>query len=155
LPPPLRKSNDCCPLLAKGGQIEESKGIKQGIFQNDMRTRHKLSSHARELRNNATDVERILWQNLRDSKLEGIKFRRQQPIEDYIVDFVSFSPKLIIEVDGSQHSENQKYDEKRDQCLRNNGFVVLRFWNNEVLENIEGVLEVIRQRCLRGASPTP
>lgn len=120
-----------------------------------MRPRHKLSQYARELRNNSTDVERFLWQHLRDSKIEGVKFRRQQPIEEYIVDFVSFSPKLVIEVDGSQHFEDEKYDAKRDDCLRSNGFVVLRFWNNEVIENIEGVLEVIRQHCLYGNSPTP
>ena len=96
-----------------------------------------------------------MWRYLRSSQLEGIKFRRQQPVEKYIVDFVSFSPKVVIEVDGSQHAENRRYDEQRDACLRRNGFTVLRFWNNEVLENIEGVLEVIRQRCLEVTTPTP
>ncbi|MFZ3209543.1 MAG: DUF559 domain-containing protein [Geobacteraceae bacterium] len=112
-----------------------------------MKPSHSLKERARGLRNNCTDAERVLWRHLRSSQIEGVKFRRQQPIEDYIVDFVSFFPKLIIELDGGQHSRNQEYDEKRDTCLRKNGFNVLRFWNNEVNENIEGVLEVIRQRC--------
>ncbi|MFH1026486.1 MAG: DUF559 domain-containing protein, partial [Pseudomonadota bacterium] len=90
-----------------------------------------------------------------NSQLEGAKFRRQQPIEAYIVDFVSFDKRIVVELDGGQHAENPEYDEQRDACLRRNGFEVLRFWNNEVFENIEGVLEVIRQRCLEGASPTP
>ena len=120
-----------------------------------MKGLHLLVANARKLRNNGTDVERLLWCYLKNSQIEGVKFRRQQPVEDYIVDFVSFSPKLIIELDGSQHMDNQVYDELRDACLRKNGFIVLRFWNNEVLENLEGVLEVIRLRCLEAASPTP
>ena len=75
--------------------------------------------------------------------MEGIKFRRQQPIGRFIVDFVSFEKKVIIEVDGGQHSEEA--DRDREQWLRSQGFNVLRFWNNEVLENTEGVLQVIRK----------
>jgi very-short-patch-repair endonuclease len=100
-------------------------------------------------------VERLVWRHLRKSQIEGVKFRRQQPVENYIVDFVSFSPKVVIELDGSQHAENRRYDEQRDACLRRNGFIVLRFWDNEVIENIEGVLEVIQQCCLKVTSPTP
>ncbi len=74
--------------------------------------------------------------------MEGLKFRRQQPIGSYIVDFVCFSKMLVIEVDGGQHAENEK-DKQRDAWLRGEGFKVLRFWNNEVLQNIEGVLETI------------
>jgi len=113
-----------------------------------MNPRHALQGFARELRNNATDVELLLWRRLRNSQVEGVKFRRQQPIESYIVDFVSFDKKIIVELDGGQHAENTGYDKQRDNCLSANGFTVLRFWNNDVLENIEGVLEVIRQRCL-------
>lgn len=120
-----------------------------------MKQGHSLQAFARELRNNSTDAERHLWRYLRNSQLEGAKFRRQQPIEAYIVDFVSFDKRIVVELDGGQHAENPKYDGQRDACLRRNGFDVLRFWNNEVFENIEGVLEVIRQRCLEGASPTP
>lgn len=114
-----------------------------------MKPRNPLNTFARELRNNSTDTERLLWRYLRNSQIEGIKFRRQQPIEAYIVDFVSFEKRLVIELDGGQHADNFEYDEQRSDCLRANGFVVLRFWNNEVIENIDGVLEVIRQHCLK------
>jgi len=120
-----------------------------------MKQSHSLRAFAKELRNNSTDAERHLWRYLRSSQLEGAKFRRQQPIETYIVDFVSFDKRIVVELDGGQHGEDMEYDGQRDACLRRNGFDVLRFWNNEVFENIEGVLEVIRQRCLEGASPTP
>jgi very-short-patch-repair endonuclease len=113
-----------------------------------MKPRHSLQEYAIELRNNGTDVERILWRRLRNSQLEDVKFRRQQPIETYIVDFVSFDKKIVIELDGGQHFENSGYDMQRNACLRDNGFTVLRFWNNDVIENIEGVLEVIRVHCL-------
>jgi very-short-patch-repair endonuclease len=117
--------------------------------------RHPLQSHARNLRNNTTDVERILWQHLRNRQIEGVKFRRQQPVEAYIVDFVSFEKKILIELDGGQHAEKHAQDDKRDACLQANGFMVLRFWNNEVLENLEGVLEKIRRVCEEGTTPTP
>ena len=114
-----------------------------------MKPRHCLQNHAIELRNNATDVENILWRHLRNSQLLGVKFRRQQPIETYIVDFVSIEKKIIIELDGGQHSENEQYDIHRDNCLRTNEFTILRFWNNDVIENVEGVLQVIRLECLK------
>lgn len=85
---------------------------------------------------------------MRNSQVEGVKFRRQQPVETYIVDFVSFDKKVVIELDGGQHSENTDYDRRRDACLVANGFTVLRFWNNDVIENIEGVMEVIRVHCI-------
>jgi very-short-patch-repair endonuclease len=113
-----------------------------------MKPLNTVNIYARELRNNSTVTERLLWRHLRNSQLEGIKFRRQQPIETYIVDFVSFEKRIVIELDGGQHAENQDYDEQRDSCLNANGFTVLRFWNSEVFENIEGVLEVIRSHCL-------
>ena len=94
----------------------------------------------------------------------GFKFRRQQPIDHYIVDFVCFAPSPIpsrkgrgvgrVEIDGGQHAENEK-DLERDKYLTKNGFKVLRFWNNEVFTNIEGVLEVIRINCLESPSPIP
>jgi very-short-patch-repair endonuclease len=121
----------------------------------NMKPRHPLQSFARELRNNSTDTERLLWRFLRNRQIEGVKFRRQQPIEAYIVDFVSFDKKIVIELDGGQHGENRQHDRQRDACLQANGFVVLRFWNNEVRENTEGVLEAIRMQCLQANSPTP
>ena len=106
--------------------------------------RSKLTNLARNLRKRSTDAETLLWKHLRSKQLEGHKFRRQQPIGNYIVDFVCFKNKMAIEVDGGQHSENKDKDMERDKWLKEQGFKVLRFWNNDVLRNIEGVLEKIR-----------
>ena len=93
---------------------------------------------------------------MKGKNLEGIKFRRQEPIGDYIVDFVAFEKRLVIEVDGGQHAEEEKdNDIRRDEWLGSQGFRVLRFWNNEVLQNLEGVLETIRVNCLRHPPLTP
>jgi len=102
-------------------------------------------SRARQLRRNPTEVERRLWQRLRFWQLGGFKFRRQQPLGHYIADFVCFEGRVIIEIDGGEHSDQKDYDKKRDAWLRDQGFIVLRFWNNDVLQNMEGVLEVIRE----------
>lgn len=80
--------------------------------------------------------------------MEGCKFRRQQPIENYIVDFVCFDKRIVVELDGGQHSVNKDSDSTRDEYLKSNGFDVLRFWNNEIFENLNGVLEVIRNKVL-------
>ena len=109
---------------------------------------NRLRQFAGNLRNNPTDVERLLWQRLKSSQVEGIKFRRQQVLEDFIVDFVSFEKKIVIELDGGQHAETIEKDKRRDDCLIMNGYKVLRFWDNEVIQNMEGVLEVIRTSCL-------
>jgi len=95
---------------------------------------------AKNLRKRSTDAETLLWNHLRMKQLEGLKFRRQQPINSYIVDFVCFENRLIIEVDGGQHASEKERDVERDIHLTKNGFRVLRFWNNEVFTNIEGVL---------------
>ena len=100
-------------------------------------------TRARQLRKNPTDAERLLWQKLRFWRVDGCKFRRQQPLGNFIVDFVWLEKRLFIEVDGGQHAECVDYDAGRDAWLRKQGFVVLRFWNNDVLKNIDGVLEVI------------
>jgi very-short-patch-repair endonuclease len=102
---------------------------------------------AKDLRKNSTLAEGILWRNIRAKKFEGIKFRRQQPIENFIVDFVSFEKRVIIELDGSQHAEDTSKDIERDMVLESNGYTVLRFWNNEIFENLDGVLESIREAC--------
>ncbi len=109
---------------------------------------NRLKLFAGNLRNNPTYVERLLWQRLKSSQVEGIKFRRQQAIEDFIVDFVSFEKKIVIELDGGQHAETIGKDKRRDECLIMNGYKVLRFWDNEVVQNMDGVLEVIRRTCL-------
>jgi very-short-patch-repair endonuclease len=108
----------------------------------------KLTRLAKDLRKNSTQAEALLWSKLRARQIEGPKFRRQQPLENFIVDFVSFEKRMVIELDGGQHTEDKDKDEERDICLKNNGFTVLRFWNSEVFENLEGVLETIRQKCI-------
>jgi len=102
---------------------------------------------SRELRQSQTDAEGTLWNKLRTRQLQGTKFRRQQVVGPYIVDLVSFERKLVIEIDGGQHNEEQaqQRDELRTAWLEEEGFKVLRFWNNEVLNNIDGVLEKIRE----------
>ncbi|MBB6017648.1 endonuclease domain-containing protein [Deinococcus radiopugnans] len=99
---------------------------------------------ARELRRDQTPTEHRLWRALRGRFLNA-KFRRQWPIAGYIVDFVCFEARLIVELDGSQHAEDaaRAYDEARTQVLEAGGFKVLRFWNNEVSSNLRGVLEAI------------
>ncbi len=89
----------------------------------------------------------MLWSKLRARQIEECKFRRQAPIGKYIVDFVCHEKRLIIEVDGGQHAESIEADQIRDQWLGEQGYKVLRFWNNEILTNIEGVLEVISDNC--------
>lgn len=99
--------------------------------------------HARELRSHQTPTERDLWQQLRAKRFAGFKFRRQQPLGRYIVDFVCFEQRLIVELDGSQHADQQDYDAERDAWLQAQGFRVLRFWNNQWSAQPEAVLEAI------------
>src|SRR4051794_10838158 len=106
------------------------------------RSRKKVPT-ARRLRRDSTDAERTLWLRLRDRRLEGWKFRRQVSIDPYIVDFLCLDAKLVIEVDGGQHDENRAKDEVRTRFLEGFDLRVIRFWNNEVLGNLEGVLERI------------
>ena len=108
----------------------------------------KMIALGKVLRKRPTDAEQLLWNKLRQKQLEGFKFRRQQPIDHYIVDFVCFERRIVIEVDGGQHAMQKEDDILRDTYLTQQGFQVLRFWNNEVLQNINGVLEVIKERCL-------
>jgi very-short-patch-repair endonuclease len=95
------------------------------------------------LRNNSTPQELKLWLYLKNKNL-GYKFRRQQGIGNFIVDFCCPAKKLIIEIDGSQHIENEEYDEKRTLYLESLGYKVLRFWNNEINDNIESVVNKIK-----------
>ena len=101
---------------------------------------------ARKLRREQTEVERKLWYALRDRRFHGIKFRRQQPLGFYVVDFICFEAKLIIELDGSQHAfpENAEAERIRTAFLEKEGFRVLRFWNLELQNNFDGVMEAIR-----------
>lgn len=107
----------------------------------------RTTSAARQLRQRQTEAEQALWARLRNRQLGGVKFRRQQPIGRYVVDFASFEKRVIVEIDGGQHNEYEarERDEERTAWLKERGYQVLRFWNNEVLMNMEGVLEGIRQ----------
>ena len=104
-----------------------------------------MSHRARALRRNATDAERKLWQHLRTRQLRGARFRRQVPVGRYVVDFLCERAGVVVEVDGGQHAEQAEYDAARTTDLEAHGWIVLRFWNNEVLENIEGVLTRIAE----------
>jgi very-short-patch-repair endonuclease len=103
------------------------------------------SSIARTLRKNSTDAEQRLWSRLRGRQLDGCRFRRQAPLGPYVADFVCFAARLVIEIDGGQHSWRANEDAARTSWFEPNGFRVLRFWNNEVLGDLEGVLETIRR----------
>jgi very-short-patch-repair endonuclease len=105
-------------------------------------TKTKSLHHARRLRRDRTEAEAKLWVQLRDRRLADVKFRRQVPIGPFIADFCAEKYKLVIELDGSQHA-GASYDEKRGARLAANGYRVLRFWNNDVFENMDGVLEAI------------
>ena len=98
---------------------------------------------ARRLRRDQTDAERLLWFRLRDRRLSGWKFKRQVPIDRYVADFCWGDGRLIVELDGGQHSEHAEADAKRTAVLESCGYLVLRFWNNDVMKNLEGVLEEI------------
>lgn len=99
-----------------------------------------------------TDAENRLWRQLRGKQIAGFKFRRQHPFGDYILDFVCLEAELVVEVDGGQHMQTTAEDAERDRRLEATGFRVLRFWNNQVLNEMEGVLETILA-ALRNPSP--
>ena len=112
-----------------------------------------IRTRAHALRKNPTEVEKLLWYRLRMWQIDGYKFRRQQPIGNYIADFVCFEKRLIVELDGGQHAVQSGYDAERDGWLRAEGFTVLRFWNNDVLKNLNGVTEKIFETLK--SSPLP
>ncbi len=107
----------------------------------------KLKQRRRDLRRDQTDAEKILWQKLRNRQFYGMKFFRQFSMGPYIIDFYCPKSKLAIELDGGQHAEQERkeYDEARSEYLRAHGVNVMRFWNNEIMMNIDGVLEMIAE----------
>lgn len=111
------------------------------------------TGRARRLRRNATKAESALWYRLRSRGLNGYKFVRQEPIGSYTVDLICRERRLVIEVDGGQHADNPR-DAIRDKWLVDHNYRVLRFWNNDVLENMSGVLETIAT-ALEEAPPRP
>ena len=116
----------------------------------------ELTSSARSLRQRSTDAERKLWSRLRDHRLMGFKFKRQAPRGRYVVDFLCVEAQLVIEVDGSQHAEKRsEADRRRTAALEREGLTVLRFWNIDVLKNLDGVLTLITEALSRCTSPSP
>ncbi|RCX32277.1 endonuclease domain-containing protein [Thioalbus denitrificans] len=110
-------------------------------------------AQARKLRANMTDAEQLLWRRLRRRQLDGHKFRRQVPVGLYIADFLCYEKRLIVELDGGQHMERRYHDRQRDDWLRNQGFEVVRFWNDEVLRDPGAVLEEIARQLERRTPP--
>ena len=113
------------------------------------------TERARDLRNNSTEAEKRLWSRLRKSQLGGLKFSRQMPLAGYIVDFVCRERKLIVELDGSQHVDAAEYDARRTARLEQAGYRVLRFWNNDLSQNLAGVLDAILTAALAERSGPP
>ena len=114
-----------------------------------------LLDHAKTLRSHQTEAEQRLWHHLRAHRFMGLKFKRQKPIGHYIVDFACIEHHLVIELDGGQHIDQIEYDQSRTLWLESQGFVVLRFWNNEVMQELDGVLERIRQTIEEMSTPSP
>jgi very-short-patch-repair endonuclease len=128
---PYGKAKETLPLEGGGKRV----GVKD------------LRRIARRLRNQSTDTERKLWRHLRDRQIGGFKFRRQHPVGRYVVDFVNLEKKVVVELDGGQHAIDRG-DKIRDDWLRSEGYQVLRFWDNQVFSDLEGVLETIRDVLL-------
>jgi very-short-patch-repair endonuclease len=110
---------------------------------------------AKHLRSASTDAERLLWRYLRNRCLSDCKFRRQQIIGPYIVDFVCLEERFVVEIDGGQHAEQQEQDAARTSFLEAEGYEVVRFWNNDVLTNLEGVMGTISRMLAGHPSPQP
>ncbi len=115
----------------------------------------RMRERARALRGGMTEAEQRLWRELRGRRFEGLKFRRQKPLGHYIVDFVCLERSLVVELDGGQHAEQVVYDRQRDAWLNSQGFVVLRFWNHDVLQQTHTVLERIRLWLEEQERPSP
>jgi len=120
-----------------------------------VRESEKLNERARTLRSQSSEAEKALWKYLRGRRLAGYKFRRQVVIEPYIVDFVCLEARLIIEAGGGQHGDQAAYDARRTARLERMGYRVMRFWNHEILGELQGVLEQIRSALVEAPSPRP
>lgn len=115
----------------------------------------KLLTRARALRQQSSEAEKELWEHLRARRLNGYKFRRQVVIETYIVDFICVEAKLVVEVDGGQHTEQMNYDAVRTARLEQLGYRIIRFWNHEILAELDTVLEQISSALMDSPSPQP
>lgn len=114
-----------------------------------------IRSHAKQLRHELTNEEKRLWYLLRGRRFADYKFRRQHPVGHYILDFACCEARLAIELDGGQHDENQEYDRQRTGWLNQRGWTVLRFWNNELWNNEEAVLDKILETLQPSPRPSP
>jgi len=163
--PSLRRSNLSLSRTAGEGAQPHRGEVGEGKQSRPAGPLPGLTRNARALRRNSTDAERRLWAVLRSRRLRGYKFRRQLPIGPFIADFACTKYLLIVEADGGQHFENQK-DARRSAWLQGRGWGVLRFWDNEVLSNAEGVAASILTelqarealtlpRLRRGSLPLP
>ncbi|KQX98064.1 DNA (cytosine-5-)-methyltransferase [Rhodanobacter sp. Root480] len=116
-------------------------------------------TNAKSMRSTQTPAEQHLWYHLRANRFMGLKFKRQKPLGPYIVDFICLERGVVIEVDGGQHGDDVAYDQRRDQWLASQCFIVLRFWNHDVLNQTESVLDRIRQvvdeRAFPALVPSP
>jgi very-short-patch-repair endonuclease len=130
-PPPLRGRSDREAIRERGMPPQAHRPVTE---LNRLR--------AKSMRTEMTDAERTLWMQLRAHRLDGLRFRRQTPIGQYIVDFVCHERRLVVELDGGQHADSQ-HDARRDRWLESKGYRVLRFWNSDVFQNRDGVLETI------------
>jgi very-short-patch-repair endonuclease len=113
------------------------------------------TTRSRELRQNATEAERKLWGALRSRQVRGVRFNRQFPVGQFICDFASREKRLVVELDGGAHALTQQYDARRTQFLESEGYQVIRFWNNEVMDNLEGVITRIEEMLDNMPSPGP
>jgi len=117
--------------------------------------KERLIKFAKSMRHQPTNAEALIWAALRGARMHGFKFKRQQPIGAYIVDFVCFECGLVVEIDGGQHADDVSADQLRSKWLQSQGFRVLRFWNNEVIERKNDVLESIIRALREYPSPQP
>ncbi|WP_244261870.1 endonuclease domain-containing protein [Actinobacillus ureae] len=142
-----RFSSLCLWILSESfGCLSPINGREENLVsETNMREKEtkQLRQNAKNLRSNMTETEWTLWYHLRAKCFCGVKFYRQKIVGNYIADFLSLNPKLIIELDGSQHAEQMEYDRIRTAYLEEQNFTVIRFWNYEVLRNIDMVLDVI------------
>jgi len=139
------------PLALQRGRVRE--GVPS-IMSKAKRT-PSAKTAARRLRKQQTDAEAKLWSCLRRRRLKGLHFRRQSPIGPYVADFVCTDSRVIVELDGGQHTWRTDQDARRTEWLESQGYRVIRFWNNEVTNNIEGVLETIARIAVKTPPPHP
>lgn len=138
-------------------RLDQLQLVREGVSKTDEWLKKIINQRAKVLRKDSTLPEKILWHYLRDRRFDGLKFRRQVPIKKYIADFACFEKKLIIELDGSGHLQDKtiKYDKKREEFLTTEGFTVLRYYNTDIFNQIESVLEEIYRHTSKTPHPNP